>query len=333
MSDIPFVNQLGDAIETALARPAPTRRRFRLPRRRWLAVSLAALAVAGSGAAVAGLLHDPVEIGFGSVACFEGTEPEGNIAVIADPTRRPADLCATAMRDTYRGLDARDLIACMWPGHGVAVVVRGERGSCAARGLAPLPPSYTHGRRRAARLQDVVQRLDLAADCAPPLEFARRLTRRLHAAGWPGWRAVPPAERDAPCGRVSVPSGRALLGSIGSEVNAERRTIQVHTAFPLHLERLVYDAGSPGAALFESSWSRCFSVAGLERHVREQLAAARIPIAFSVRSLVPNAGISGAGGDRYAEGCAVYSGAYIRSRGGRTEIVAELTQRDAPQSP
>ena len=35
----------------------------------------------------------------------------------------------------------------------------------------------------------------------------------------------------------------------------------------------------------------------------------------------------------YAEGCAVYCGPYIRSRDGRTEIVAELTQRDAPVGP
>jgi len=46
MSDIPFVNQLGDAIGSAITRPAPARRRIRLLGHRWLAVALAALAVA-----------------------------------------------------------------------------------------------------------------------------------------------------------------------------------------------------------------------------------------------------------------------------------------------
>jgi hypothetical protein len=330
MSEIPFVNQLGDAIDAAIARPAPAPRRRRFGRRRHLAVALAALAVAGGGAAIAEMLHDPVEIGFGSVECFERTVPKGNVAVIADPTKSPVDLCATSLRETYAGLEARDLIACSSVRRGVVVVVRGDRGSCRARGLAPLPASYTLGRRRASKLQELVQRVDLKADCVAPREFARRLTRRLRAAGWSGWRAVPPGGADGPCGRVSVPSGKALLGSIGSEVDGQRRTIQVHTAFPLHLERMVYDAGSPGATLFEGSWARCFTVAGLERHVRERLAAARVPIRFTVHALADGVGIQPPGGDRYADGCAVFGGASIRRSEGRTEILVELTQRDAP---
>jgi len=333
MSDIPFVNQLGDAIERASARPAPARRRFRLPRRRYLAVALAAFAVAGGSAAIAELLHDPVEIGFGSVACFEGTEPDGNIAVIADPTRSPAELCASAMRETYGGLEARDLLACMWPDHGVVVVVRGERGGCTARGLAPLPASYTYGRRRAARLQELVRRLDRSANCIPPGEVARRLTLRLRAAGWSGWRAVPTGQGDGPCGRVSPMSGSRVLGSIGSTVHPDRRIVEVGNEFPLDLTRTVFGAGSPGARLFGSSSAHCFSVDGLKRHVRDRLAAAEVRIVFTVHSLAPNVGISGESGERYAEGCAVYSGSSIRSRGGRTEIVAELSQRDAPVGP
>jgi hypothetical protein len=330
MSEIPFVNQLGDAIEVAIARPAGARRRLRIRgRRRYLAVALAALAVAGGGAAVAGLLHDPVEIGFGSVACFETTEPSGNIAVIGDPTREPAELCAASMPEAYGGLTASDLIACMWPNHGVVVVVRGNRGSCVARGLAPLPVSYTRARRRAARLQALAQRFERRFDCLAPRPFARRLTRELRVAGWSRWRAVVRGGEGS-CGRVSPMSGSALLGSIGPVVDAQRRTIQVRAAFPLSLERLVYDAGSPGANLFESSWARCYTVEGLKRHVREQLADTGVPILFTVRSLADGAGIQSPGGDRYADGCAVFGGASIRGSDGRTEIAAELTQRDAP---
>ena len=58
MSEIPYVNQLGDAFDEAIARRAHSPRRRRLGRRRYLAVALAALAVAGGGAAIAGMLHD-----------------------------------------------------------------------------------------------------------------------------------------------------------------------------------------------------------------------------------------------------------------------------------
>jgi hypothetical protein len=328
MSDIPFVNQLGDAIEAAIARPAPARRRFRLTRRRYLAVALAALAVAGGGAAVADLLHDPVEIGFGAVACFEGTEPEGNIAVIADPTRRPADLCATSLPETYDGLEARDLLACMWPGHGVVVVVRGDRGSCSARGLAPVPPSYALGRRRAARLQAAAAGFERDAGCLPPGEFARRLTEHLRARGFGEWRAVD-AGGQGPCGRVSVPSGSALLGSIGPAVDATTRTIGVKGRASLDVELVLYGPDSPGVRLFDSSGERCFTMAGLEGHVRSALAPAGVPIRFRHGSMPPDTGIGDDTGrrERYAQGCAIFVAAQPVFQAGRTLVVAELWQR------
>lgn len=328
MSDIPFVNQLGDAIETAIARPAPARRRFRLSRRRYLAVALAALVVAGGGAAVADLLHDPVEIGFGSVACFEGTEPEGNIAVIADPTRSPAELCATSMRETYAGLDARDLLACSWSGHGVVVVVRGHRGGCAARGLAPLPASYTFGRRRAAELQAAVTGFERNAGCLSPAEFARRLTGDLRRRGWKHWRAVT-AGGEGPCGRVSVATGSSIIGSIGPAVDASARTIAVKGRAPLHVELILYGPESPGVSLFDSSGESCFTVAALERHVREVLAPAHVPISFRRGTMPPDTGIADDTGrsERYAQGCAILVGSHPAFPAGRTEIVVELWQR------
>jgi hypothetical protein len=178
-----------------------------------------------------------------------------------------------------------------------------------------------------------LQGFDRAANCVPPPEFARRLTGRLRAAGWTGWRAVPTGHGDGPCGRVSPLSGRSVLGSIGPVVHPDRRIVEVRNAFPLDLTLVVLGAGSPGARLFESSWGRCFSAEGLKRHVRDRLATAGLPIVFTVHALAPNVGIAGAGGQRYADGCAVYSGSYIRSREGRTEIVAELSQRDAPVQP
>ena len=330
MSEIPFLTQLGDAIETAIARPTATRRRIRLPRRRYLAVALAALAVAGGSAAVAGLLHDPVELGFGAVGCFEGTEPDGNITVITDPTRSPVKLCAAALRDA--GLGSRDLIACSWQDNAIVVVVRGDRGSCRARGLAPLPVAYALGRRRAARLQAVAVAFEQGAGCLAPREFARGLTGVLRQRGWRNWRAVA-AGGEGPCGRVSVPTGSTIVGTIAPAVDAGSRTIDVEGRPPLQLERALYEPGSPGARLFDISGERCFTLAGLERHVRTVFAPLGRPIRFSHRSLRSFAEVTGPRGDRYAEGCAIYEGVHVDYSGGRLEIVAELSQRDAPPEP
>jgi hypothetical protein len=330
MSEIPFVNQLGDAIEVAIARPAPARRRFRLTRRRYLAVALAALAVAGGSAAVAELLHDPVEIGFGAVGCFEGTEPDGNVAVITDPTKSPVALCAAALPND--GLEARDLLACSWQGHGIVVVARGDRGSCRARGLAPVPTAYALGRRRAARLQALAVDFESGAGCLAPDEFARRLTGELRRHGWRHWRAIA-AGGEGPCGRVSIATGSSIVGWIAGAVDASSRTITVKAHPPLELELELEQPGSPGVRLYDTSGERCFTVAGLERHVREVLAPLGQPIRFNRRALPDYVGITGPRGHRYAEGCAVFEGAFVDYPDGRSEIVVELAQRDAPVRP
>jgi len=325
MSEIPFVNQLGDALETAIAKPARAPRLRRLGRRRYLAVALAALAVTGGSAAVAGLFTDPVEIGFGAVGCFERPSTDGNVAIISDPTRSPVQTCAAAMSSV--GFAESDLIACQWEGHGIVVVPHEGRRSCSAHDLAPVPPGYTAARRRALRLETDVKKFERAAGCLPPEEFARRLTRDLRAAGWSGWEAVAKGG-EGPCGRVSAASGSELLGSIGSQVDAQKRTIAVMASPPLELEEFVFGADSPGAKPFDTTGARCFSVAALEQHVREVFAPTGVPVRFTVEALQPGVSIADARGERYDEGCTVFAGASIQYPDGRAEILVELNRRD-----
>jgi hypothetical protein len=327
MSEIPYVNQLGDALDEAIAKRARTRRMPRLGRRRYLAVALAALAVGGGGAAIAGLVTDPVEIGFGAVGCFEGPEPDGNVAVLTDPTRSPLRLCAAA---PGVGVQPRDLIACSWEDHGVVVLTREGRGSCSARGLAPLPPSYRGARLRASRLQAVAVEFESTAGCLAPSEFARRLTADLRRRGFADWRAAVDG-RKGPCGRVSVPTGSSVVGSLAGAVDATHRTVNVRGEAPLDLELILSQPGSPGVRLFDSSGERCFTLAGLEEHVRRALAVTDVPIRFRHRSLQSFVEVAPPRGDRYAEGCAIYEGASFEYPDGRIEIVADLSQRDAPR--
>jgi hypothetical protein len=169
------------------------------------------------------------------------------------------------------------------------------------------------------------------AGCLAPAEFARRLTSKLRRGGWPGWRAVVRGGR-GPCGRVSVPSGSTLLGSIGSSVDATRRTIAIKGRAPIELEQVIYGAESPGVSLFDGSGQRCFTLAALEEHVRAVLARAEAPIRFRHGSMPADQGIEQPRSARYAQGCAIFVGAHPAFPGGRTEIVVELWQRDVAGS-
>lgn len=325
MNEIPYVNQLGDAFDDAIARRSRVPRLRRLGRRRYLAVALAALAIGGGGAAAAGLFTDPVEIGFGATACYQKTDPSGDVAIITDPTRSPVDLCGAALPND--GLEARDLIACQWPGHGVVVVLRGDLGGCTHRGLAPVPASYTDARKRAVRLQSTVTAFERRVDCLAPRPFASRLQALLRGRGWAGWRVVVRGG-DGPCSRVSSMGGTDAR-SIAGYVNGEHMTIAVRRAPPFAIENVIFGSESPGVSLFHSSGERCFTVAGLQQHVRKVLAPAGLPLRFTLGPMPPNTGTEPPRGDRYAEGCAIYVGAYPSYHGGPGEIVVELRQRDA----
>ena len=122
---------------------------------------------------------------------------------------------------------------------------------------------------------------------------------------------------------------RALLGSIGPSVDAERRTISVKGRAPLGLELVLYGADSPGVSLFDSSGERCFTLDGLERpRPRGARAAQTRRSASSTARCRATPGVEQPRGGRYAEGCAIFVGAYPAFPGGRTEIVVELWQRD-----
>jgi hypothetical protein len=123
------------------------------------------------------------------------------------------------------------------------------------------------------------------------------------------------------------------VGSVAGAVDGAQRTIAVKGRPPLDLELALFEPGSPGDRLFASSGARCFTLAGLERRVRAGFSPLGRPIRFRNRSLPPYVGVSGPRGDRYAEGCAIYEGASVDYADGRLEIVAELSQRDAPVRP
>jgi len=320
MSEIQFVNLLGDSIEEAIRRPAPARRRVRPGRRRHLAVALAALAVVGGGAAVADMLSDPAELGLGGIACYSGPGLEGNVAVVGsgDLSRSPVDICADAM--SSEGVTASGLVACADEA-AVAVVRRTGGATCRRLGLAPLPPGYAPSRERVRRLTERAVALERSAGCVPPAELARRLRGLLAEAGWRGWRAVVRGG-PGPCGRVSGTGGSDVR--VLTSVSSARRTIAVTGGMPLALEEMLFGSESLGDRLIESSGERCFTLAELEEHARGLLAPTGRPVSFRVRALPANQGIEPPRGPLYERGCAVSAGPFPVHRDGRTRIGVDV---------
>ena len=327
MSEIPYVNQLGDAFDDAIARRARAPRRRRLGRRRHLAVALAALSVAVGGAAIADMLSDPVDLAAGGVACFSNSDMTGDVAITSNPGQSPVELCAEAQKGS--GVVAADLIACRRERAVVVLPRRGRKG-CAALGLAALPRNFEEGRLQVADLQTAVMALERRADCIPPRRLARQVEALLRLSGWTGWRTWLRVDEDAgPCGRVSQMRGDGLR-EIGGSLHTETHRIIIWSSPPRSLEEILFGVDSVGVRLMDSSGERCYSLAALKAHAGSRLAPTGRPISFRLGQLAEDSGISGPRGERYEEGCAIIVGAHpVFSEGAARTIEVEISQRGA----
>jgi hypothetical protein len=327
MSEIPYVNQLGDAFEKAIAKRARAPRLRRLGRRRYLVAAVAALAVAGGGAAIADMLSDPVDLAAGSVACFSNSNMSGDVAITRNPSRSPVELCAEAQKGS--GVAAADLLACRRD-RAVVVLPRRGRAGCTALGLAALPRDYKAGRLQVAELQRAVMALERRADCIPPRRLARQVQALLRRSGWTGWRTWLRLDGEiGPCGRVSQPRGDGLR-EIGGSLDTETHRIMIWGSMPRSLEEILFAPDSVGVRLMDSSGQRCYSLAGLKAHARSMLAPTGRPVSFQLGQLVEGDGIEPPRGDRYVEGCAIVVDSYpVFSESGGTTIKVEIFQREA----
>ena len=233
MSEIPFVNLLGDAIDEAIVAPRPaarpTRRRTG---RRYIQVALAALLVAGGTAAVAEVLSDPDELATAGVACYEGAYPSGGAAVDWAGTRSPVEVCARAL-----GIDGRDLVACD-TGGSVAVLRRSGPRTCASAGLGRLPIGLQRRPREGCRLERGLLALQTSADCIPPEELARRAQALLGRLGWSGWRTNLRRDvQDGPCGAILQMGGTPRLTLAGA-LDYPGRELMVTEGLPRSLSTL-----------------------------------------------------------------------------------------------
>jgi hypothetical protein len=308
MSEIPYVNRLGDELERAIRRPA------RSPRRRRLGLLALAGALLVSGSALAaGLLSGDVEMqAAAQIACYDGADPDfsGSVAVVppeaGSATASPVELCRRALDPAHRGMS---LVAC--GKEGSVSVIPGRRPSdCAAAGFAPLDPAYARARARLARLERRILAIETSSDCIARDELVRRIQRLLDRTGWTGWTAETYRLGDGPCGTVSGLGGDGRR-YISHGLDAIGHRVLVARAAPRRVTDLLYSAErSLLAPLFAESGAECFTFGDFRERVQEVFAAKGL--SASVRRTTMPRGTSLGDEDgrwtRYKQGCAVLAG-------------------------
>ena len=147
-----------------------------------------------------------------------------------------------------------------------------------------------------------------AADCVAPDEMVERVQAVLERTGWAGWRAVLRPGGDGPCGRVRRRGGLPDL-LLSPFMDTAARELSVAAGPPRSLDRRLYGRESLVVDLFEASGRRCFTLPGLQEHVRSVLAVTGRKVTFKQGRLPANSGMEPPRGDRYAEGCAIVVGA------------------------
>jgi hypothetical protein len=291
VSEIPFVNALGDAIERAAAR-----RRGRLRRR--LVVGGLGIAIAASGvAAAAGVFQSgtPEQLATSGIGCYDRPDLEhANVTVLATGADAPVTACRRALHLTG------PMVACAGP---AVVVFPGAAGTCERLGYEPLAPSYFAAQRKVRRLAGKVDAIEAQHDCWAPRALARRVQRLLDGLpAWRGWHAeVRRTTDEGPCGTVShmLDDGTRSLDGV---VDAATRTVLVMGVPARSTQELLNTLERlPG-----ESAARCYDRAGAEALAGERIASARHPLTFRVEHL--ESGSVENLQARIDEGCSVIAG-------------------------
>lgn len=299
MSEIPFVNRLGDEIEQAAAARIATRR-SRIRRR--LVVGAVGFAVAASGvAAASGVFSSADQLAANAVGCYDRPSLNANVSVLSTGEDSPVDTCRRVMHTD------RPLVACMGDGH-VAVFPGGAQ-VCEKLGLAPLPAGYTPARAKVNAFARDVQAIETSADCIPPRALERRVQALLdRTPGWSGWRTWLRLDVESgPCGSVTSIGGdgsRTIEGSL----DADGHRVMVFGSPSRSTIELLNTPEGPGNRLIDASGERCYTIAGLHDLARRRLGETGRTLTFSAVTADENVEIMDARGRRLKEGCAVIVG-------------------------
>jgi hypothetical protein len=326
MSEIPFVNQLGDELERAAKRAVAgggQRRRRRLG----LLALAGALVISGSALAGSLLTTDAEEQAAAGVACYDGADPDFTRSVAHEP--RPAGSTDMSPVDLCRRAGVQGPLVACGAGHGLAVIPGRRADACAAAGFEPLGTGHRAARARVAVLERRILAIEASVHCIAPEELARRVRRLLHRFGWADWSvSVTRARRSGPCGTISGIGGDGQR-YISFWPTERERTLHVKRSAPRRISNLLYSAEHGLLArLIPESGTRCFTYEGLRAHVREVFAAEGIDASVRWVPFPANTGLDDEDGrwTRYQAGCAIVAGG-APGADGRSAVIEIFQKR------
>jgi hypothetical protein len=331
MSEIPFVNNLGDALQRAIV-PETARRRRRLRGRPWRLALVLALVVAGAAGAAQTLLSSPTQrAAINGIGCYDGTGDSADGAFdVYGPS--PIVACRRIYRAEHSALGRSDvtLIACVGGQGPLAMVFKadGNPDQCRRLGFSPLPTGYATAAADVATLDRAIVTAWRSADCIAPAALAQKLDGVLLRLHWSGWHAVaaPAATGAGPCGNVGF-NGNGAADPSGSLI-ASNHTLMVFSGFSRSVTALM-ETLYP--SLDRASAQRCYTVAALRRMAQTVVASHGLLVAFTDNRLPAGGGFGDARGGRYNAGCAIIGNVGLAADG-RTVDVA-INDRAAPLPP
>ena len=332
MSEIPFVNQLGDALDRAVAAES-ARRAARRPwwRRPQVLIAVAVVAV-GCGAVAARTVLSSSTLAMHPVECLAGTSFKSQIAFPENSGRSPVQICAKTLN-----VPASKLIACAGGRYTyVSVFYASGTGQCRRLGLRSLPASYPAAQAKVQRLASGLTALQASAYCVPPARFAARAQQLLDRLGFSGWRVEAGATLREEQHVIGGGNCAVLPGNVMSTrpnimyaVDPDHRTLTYDLGPPPALSRLVQ---SLEASIQRTTARRCWAQGPLEVYVRQRLARHHLKTAFA-RTAAPGAeGYGDVWYHRYQQGCPVVG--LLRTAAGNLGMAdVWLLQRGAAAAP
>ena len=300
MTEIPFINRLGDAIERAIAAPQARRASWRL-RRGGLVLVAAVVALAMAAIAVAHVLSSGDELSTRSIACY--TEPAlgGDVTVVAND-RAPVAACAEAYRKM--GQRVPQLVACATDSV-VAVIPGSSLAACARLQLHQLPAGYAASQAKTAQLARAVMAVEGQQDCISPASLAHSVQKLLDEQGWTGWTAEVHSPLAGRCGTVIGLDGSGKR-RIDGALDATRHVVIVSGEASRSTMTLLYSPGGLAPTLEDESGRRCYTIAELKVFVGARVGVTGRTATVTVGpSLDSGVSIAGRRGERYRAGCAV----------------------------
>lgn len=326
MSEIPFVNLLGDAIETAISRKAATSpggaasrsrpvrgRRLRglgvLGRHRRASVVLVALVLGSGAVAIAETLQSSTALVTGGIVCYAGSSAGASVQMYANVEangRSPEVACADVFRtDGPAALAAPGvkLTACADPNGFVAVFrATGAADQCRRQGLSPLQArSYAIAQSSVDRLVRALNNLGASHACIAPSILFGDVRRVLGRLGWSGWRPELQARPEAAGGCGMFLGTGSSFSDPTASLDAKNHVVWI-TAGPI--PSLIALAAPLDWALLRASGRRCYTDAAARGLVRRSLAGARAEVKFALTQEPAGGGWAYAQG-AYDRGCTI----------------------------